>query len=385
MNRGNKALQHRWDAPGRGRLFNFQAGTFKHLNEYSSRVEASFVKEYLQGARLLDIGAGTGRVASRVAMDGVSRVICLDPSMPMLSQIGQESPGDPGKLLPVAGLSMETLPFLNGIFDHVYSFGVLSHFENWLDVIKPVAVALKPGGRFLFNLKCENASRRWFGEHAEKKGAFQSSELKSQLASVGLRAEEVCAAPLLTGSILLRLWGFEREAAHDLTIFSVNHWLNDLLGRVSNIEAWVEIEKALSVIMPHEAALSSLILASRIEDRTKIRAREPDALRGLIREDFARDLSKVFSDPSILKRLQDPSVFRLLCLLGPMLESYAGIKDFLAASFQDRRRLIAETGREIAKAASPGFRMKFRKAYAECPVWMMMVFYALRRRMKRRA
>jgi len=72
------------------------------------------VKEYLQGARLLDIGAGTGRVASRVAMDGVSRVICLDPSMPMLSQIGRESPGDPGKLLPVAGLSMETLPFLTG-------------------------------------------------------------------------------------------------------------------------------------------------------------------------------------------------------------------------------------------------------------------------------
>jgi len=381
------ARQTQWDMPGRGRLFNFQAGRFRYLNEYATGVEAYFVREHLKGNRLLDIGAGTGRVALKVAGTGEMNLLCLDPSPAMLRRIvlDQQAGLVQGRLFPIVGVSLGSLPLRDGSCNHAYSFGVLSHFENWLEVIKPVANVLRPGGNFLFNLKSEDSLSRWFDQGAMKKGFFHSQSLVQELTSVGLYPERLFSTPLLTGSILLRAWGAPGEEIDSLNVFSMNWWVNSLLGEVSHMDSWLMVEIALSRIMPCEAALSSIVLTSRLEDK-RMRFRDEQVhLRGLDQASFYRSAVKILLGPPVLKSLEDPSVFRLLCVLGPLLDLYSGSDHLLTDLFPDRREIVTAVGEEMAYATSPRFMVQVRKACAEWPVWMMTLYYGLRQKLRRTA
>jgi ubiquinone/menaquinone biosynthesis C-methylase UbiE len=91
------------------------------------------------GARVLEVGCGTGAVARTVAVrPGVGEVVGLDPS-PVFVQRAREIAAGVGNLSYVVG-SGTALPFDDGAFDAVIFHTVLSH-------VPAVATALVEGAR----------------------------------------------------------------------------------------------------------------------------------------------------------------------------------------------------------------------------------------------
>ncbi|MFH0965751.1 MAG: methyltransferase domain-containing protein [Planctomycetota bacterium] len=98
--------------------------------------------EELAGALVLDAGCGSGRYA-RVATAAGAQVVAVDLSR--ACERAQEALRDfPGTLVVQANLMM--LPFRKGIFDVVYSIGVLHHTPNTRKALAALAPFVRPGG-----------------------------------------------------------------------------------------------------------------------------------------------------------------------------------------------------------------------------------------------
>jgi len=101
--------------------------------------------------RLLDIGGGTGRVASALLND-VDEVVIADVSMGMLKQT------DRSALKPVCSHS-EFLPFTDNFFERVIMVDALHHVIDQPASAKEMLRVLKPGGRIVI----EEPDIRTFG------------------------------------------------------------------------------------------------------------------------------------------------------------------------------------------------------------------------------
>lgn len=91
--------------------------------------------------RLLDIGGGTGRVASALLKD-VDEVVIADVSMGMLRQAPRSA------LKPVCSHS-ESLPFPDNFFERVIMVDALHHVIDQPASAREMFRVLKPGGRII--------------------------------------------------------------------------------------------------------------------------------------------------------------------------------------------------------------------------------------------
>lgn len=100
--------------------------------------------EHLRGSRVLDAGCGMGRYL-RIAAEGEPELLVgLDLSW-SLQAARELTAGLPGVAL-VRG-DLLRLPMAEGIFDHIYSVGVLDHTPDPKRAFLGLAKLLKPGGR----------------------------------------------------------------------------------------------------------------------------------------------------------------------------------------------------------------------------------------------
>lgn len=106
----------------------------------------------MEGARVLDIGCGSGYHVWRMAAENPKLVVGVDPSLLFFSQfltlkhfIGEQIPAF---FLP---LTLEQLPVSQkgGAFDTVFSMGVLYHRRSPIDHILDLKNQLKPGGELV--------------------------------------------------------------------------------------------------------------------------------------------------------------------------------------------------------------------------------------------
>lgn len=88
--------------------------------------------------RLLDVGGGTGRVASALR-DLVDEVVITDVSLAMLRQA-------PRSTLEPAGCASEFLPFPNDSFERVILVDALHHVIDQAATAREMLRVLKPGG-----------------------------------------------------------------------------------------------------------------------------------------------------------------------------------------------------------------------------------------------
>ena len=102
------------------------------------RLEAEIVLPHAAGARVLEVGAGTGLLLGRIA-EVAERAVGVDLSAGMLARARARG-------LTVVRGSAAALPFGNASFDLVYSFKVLAHVPEIDRALAEIARVTRPGG-----------------------------------------------------------------------------------------------------------------------------------------------------------------------------------------------------------------------------------------------
>jgi len=102
-----------------------------------------------EGARIVDIGGGSGWYASRIVRAAPVTVVGLDISRSMIEQRA----ADPLLTENVVG-DMETLPFDDGSFDAALFVGALHHVPNPLPALREAFRVVRPGGRLFAAEPC---------------------------------------------------------------------------------------------------------------------------------------------------------------------------------------------------------------------------------------
>jgi SAM-dependent methyltransferase len=100
----------------------------------------------LRGARVADIGSGTGRIVRMLAAAGAEHVVAVEPSVGV--EALRENVRDLGDRVEVVHATGEEIP-ADRNFDYVVSIGVIQFIEDPLPTLQAACRALRPGGRLL--------------------------------------------------------------------------------------------------------------------------------------------------------------------------------------------------------------------------------------------
>ncbi len=108
--------------------FTRYAADYDTLQKYWDSFEKNHLIPWIReakGKRVLDAGAGTGRISLRLLEAGAAEVVALDMTPAMLEKLRQKS----DKIKTVEG-NVEAMPFADGSFDMVFSCLTLVHLKK---------------------------------------------------------------------------------------------------------------------------------------------------------------------------------------------------------------------------------------------------------------
>ena len=185
--------------------------------DYEDAVERRVLARLLpaHGSRLLEIGAGFGRLTSEYQM--FRQVVLLDYSLEQL-QYARAMHGDAGKLYVAA--DAYNMPFAPGIFDAATMIRVIHHFEDVPAVLKQISAVLTDDGRFilefankrnlkamlrhLFNLNDWNPYTQAPVEFVELNFNFHPEYMQREAAALGFALRRVAPVSWLRSGLLKR-------------------------------------------------------------------------------------------------------------------------------------------------------------------------------------
>jgi ubiquinone/menaquinone biosynthesis C-methylase UbiE len=197
--------------------------------EYEDRAERLAIRALLppQGGRLIDIGAGAGRLGDLYL--GYAEVILMDYARSTIVEARDRWGHDP-RFKFVAG-DLYALPFVDGAFDSVVMIRVIHHIVDVPRALGNVRAVLKPGGVFVFefankrNLKAiarySLRRQKWSPfdrqpiEFVELNFDFHPAWMKQQLRAAGFAIQQTRAVSTFRVGALKRLLGGRRLAALD--------------------------------------------------------------------------------------------------------------------------------------------------------------------------
>lgn len=139
-----KSEREHWDR------FWTSAGGVEEIYSNEDRVAIHIERALsVDGLRVLEVGAGSGRDGIRLAERG-ARVVSIDYSIPSLSMIKSQLGN--GTTVGLCCGDAFSLPFADGTFDLVFHQGLLEHFRNPDDLIAENRRVLKRGGLLLVDV-----------------------------------------------------------------------------------------------------------------------------------------------------------------------------------------------------------------------------------------
>ena len=103
------------------------------------------------GARVLELGSGTGIAAGYLLGAGPRQLTCLDVSEPALHQIRTTLGSDPRLHMLRGNLDSGVLPFENDCYDAILCSLVLSYLTNPGECLSECMRVLRPGGRLVIS------------------------------------------------------------------------------------------------------------------------------------------------------------------------------------------------------------------------------------------
>ena len=128
--------------------------------------------------RVLDLGAGTGKLTQQLVERGVD-VVAVEPSEAMLAELRRSLPGVEAR----AGTA-ESIPLPDGTVDVV----LVAQAWHWVEprvAVPEVARVLKPGGTLGLIWNCRQESEGWTGDLGRLMGRLGSMEDNSRNPPVG--------------------------------------------------------------------------------------------------------------------------------------------------------------------------------------------------------
>ncbi len=147
----------------------------------------------LRGARVLDIGCGTGRLARALAERASARVWGVDPSARMLDQARAKLPASVG----LKHGRAERLPFRDGWFDAAVAWLVVHLVDRSLAFPEARRV-LRPGGRLaVVTFDASHFGGHWLNgffpsiEAIDRRRFPSAGELERELGEAGFRSVRV--------------------------------------------------------------------------------------------------------------------------------------------------------------------------------------------------
>ena len=197
--------------------------------EYEDRAERIAIRAMLppRGGRLIDIGAGAGRLGDLYL--GYDEVILMDYARSTIVEAHDRWGHDPRFKFVAADLY--ALPFVDGIFDSVVMIRVIHHVVDVPRALQNIRAAMKPGGQFVFefankrNLKAMARyllrKQKWSPfeqkpiEFAELNFDFHPVWMKQQLRESGFAIQQTRAVSTFRVGALKRLFDAKRLAAID--------------------------------------------------------------------------------------------------------------------------------------------------------------------------
>lgn len=111
--------------------------------EAAAQIGAAVAARCGQGARVVELGVGTGRVARPLASAGL-RVMGVDIAREMLALARD------GGLAHLAQADVAALPLAGGRFDAAVTVQVLHHVADWRAALREALRVLRPGGLLLY-------------------------------------------------------------------------------------------------------------------------------------------------------------------------------------------------------------------------------------------
>lgn len=208
--------------------------------EYEDLAERRALDKLLppRGGRLIEIGAGAGRLADLYL--GYDQVVLMDYARSTLvearEQIAARFPDRAGRFVLVAA-DLYALPFVDGLFDVVTMVRVMHHVADVPAALAGIASILKPGATFLLefaNKRHLKAILRYLArrqswspfapepvEFVKLNFDFHPAWMQAQLSEAGFRAERTLAVSHFRWALLKRLFPARVLAAADSALQDV--------------------------------------------------------------------------------------------------------------------------------------------------------------------
>jgi ubiquinone/menaquinone biosynthesis C-methylase UbiE len=207
----------------------YSAEFWTPAREYEDRVERIALKAMLPpgGGRLIDIGAGAGRLGGLYL--GYAEVVLMDYARSTVLEARQRWGHDPRFKFVAA--DVYRLPFANAAFDTVVMVRVIHHLADVPKALNPIATTLRSDGAFLLefankrNLKSmlRYALRRqaWSPytrepiEFVELNFDFHPAWMKARMREAGFEIQQQRSVSFFRTGALKRLFGAKALASID--------------------------------------------------------------------------------------------------------------------------------------------------------------------------
>ena len=204
-----------WTVPGLAENYDKEV----EVNFFKSVLAPHYIRFFKERYRVLDFGAGSGRL-SLIAADMGCDVTAVDINSEMLNIIKSKN-----NEIETVVVKDYKLPFNDNSFDVIISYDVLIHISDWKDYIIEQSRVLKPGGYMIHGVINDDHLKR-LSNRRSVRCSYISGDYKNYMTSVSKKElEEICCKQ-----------GLSLERQIPVNFFSKSSFSKGILSRWEMIE-----------------------------------------------------------------------------------------------------------------------------------------------------